>query len=170
MSANRDHRRAAGIAVAAATLAVSLAATAVCGAVALAAGQFIPDIQATVEGGRRPMVIGKANLPDQTRLQVTVDGPNYEGQDFSTIVSGGSFRAGPFSCSECRETDLAPGAYTIEIRVTIGGLQPASVHAIVGEHGENLAGPLIVCERDPTPGSSGVIDCFALTTLHYQVQ
>jgi hypothetical protein len=97
-------------------------------------------LSARLEGGAKPAVVGVTNLPEGTLLMVTLSRKqsSYSAQDKAT-VSGGSFRAGPFSQ---QGSDLNPGTYTIDIGSPLAALQPASVQAAFGDNGSSLKGPL----------------------------
>ena len=109
-------------------------------------------LSARLEGGAKPAVVGITNLPDGTLLMVTLSRKqsSYSAQDKAT-VSGGSFRAGPFSQ---QGADLNPGKYTINIGSPLTALQPASVQAAFGDSGSNLKGPL----AEPSPFGGTVVD------------
>ena len=112
----------------------------------------IVTLSARLEGGAKPAVVGVTNLPDGTLLMVTLSRKqsSYSAQDKAT-VSGGSFRAGPFSQ---QGSDLNPGKYTIDIGSPLAALQPASVQAAFGDNGSNLKGPL----TGPSPIGGTVVD------------
>lgn len=97
------------------------------------------SITATVEGGDKPTIVGKTNLPNGTELMVTLSRKesSYMAQD-KTIVSDGRFRAGPFSQ---RGAPLNPGVYQIEVSSPLAALQPQSVRAVIGQDGGKLDGP-----------------------------
>lgn len=97
-------------------------------------------MSAHLEGGARPTVVGETNLPDGTELMVSLSrsASSYSGQD-KTTVSGGAFRAGPFSQ---KGADLNPGKYTIDVSTPLAALQPASVQQVIGSDGGKMAGPL----------------------------
>jgi hypothetical protein len=111
-------------------------------------------LSARLEGGGAPAVVGVTNLPDGTLLMVTLSRKQsaYLAQD-KTTVSGGSFRAGPFSQEG---SDLRPGKYTIEIGSPLTALQPTSVQAAFGGNGANLKGPF----TGPSPIGGTVVDYF----------
>ena len=59
------------------------------------------------------------------------------------VVKNGRFSDGPFTDEGAA---LPPGTYGLEVWNMIGGvggIQPPSVLAIIGQHGENLTGPLV---------------------------
>jgi hypothetical protein len=95
---------------------------------------------ARLEGKARPEVVGVTNLPDGTLLMITLSRREsaYAAQDKAS-VSGGVFRAGPFSR---QGSELNPGEYTIDIGSPLTALQPANVQAAFGANGSNLNGPL----------------------------
>jgi hypothetical protein len=109
-------------------------------------------LSARLEGGAKPAVVGITNLPDGTLLMITLSRKqsSYSAQDKAT-VSGGAFRAGPFSQ---QGADLNPGKYTIDIGSPLAALQPASVQAAFGDNGSNLKGALV----GPSPIGGAVVD------------
>jgi cytoskeletal protein RodZ len=88
------------------------------------------------------------NLPDETKITATLQpplatcSPNcgyvYEHQ-FS--LKGGAFEIDP--------PPLEPVDYTLEITTEMASIQPTKVKYIIGEHGENMIGPLI---KEAAPG------------------
>ncbi len=98
------------------------------------------SMSAQLEGGTRPALVGETNLPDGTKLMVSLSrrASSYSGQD-KAIVSGGAFRAGPFSQ---KGADLNPGEYTIKVSTPLSALQPASVQEVIGNDGGKMTGPL----------------------------
>jgi len=94
-----------------------------------------------VEGGGKPVVVGKTNLPDGTHLMVDIKRKKstYHGQDKAQVFRG-KFRVGPFTQWG---NALNPGTYTLEITVPFAQVQPASVQSQIGSHGEKLQGPLV---------------------------
>ena len=109
-------------------------------------------LSARLDGGKKPAVAGVTNLPDGTLLMVTLSRKqsSYSAQDKAT-VSGGSFRAGPFSQ---QGSDLNPGKYTINISTPLADFQPADVQAAFGDNGSNLKGPL----TGPSPIGGVIVD------------
>ena len=97
-------------------------------------------MSAHLEGGAQPAIVGETNLPEGTELMVSLSrrASSYLGQD-KTTVSGGVFRAGPFSQ---KGTDLNPGKYTVEIGTPLAALQPPSVQKVIGSDGRKMVGPL----------------------------
>lgn len=109
-------------------------------------------LSARLEGGSMPAVVGVTNLPDGTKLMVTLyrKQSSYSAQGKAT-VSGGAFRAGPFSQ---QGADLNPGEYTVDIGSPLTALQPTNVQAAFGGSGANLQGPL----TGPSPVGGTVVD------------
>ena len=97
-------------------------------------------ITATLEGGDRPMVVGRTNLPDGMEFGVTVmrRDNSYIAQS-KAVVSAGQFRAGPFSE---KGAPLGTGTYQIEVTSPLASLQSPSVRTVIGQDGEKLDGPL----------------------------
>jgi len=109
-------------------------------------------LSARLEGGSKPAVVGLTNLPDGTKLLVTLSRKQsaYSAQD-KAVVAHGVFRAGPFSQ---QGSALNPGKYTIEVGTPLAALQPANVRAAFGANGENLKGPIVA----PSPFGGTVVD------------
>jgi len=101
---------------------------------------FSVSITTTLEGGDKPVVVGKTNLPNGTKLMVTLSRreSSYMAQA-NAVVSDGQFRAGPFSQ---KGVPLNPGAYQIAVSSPLAALQPQSVRAVIGQDGSMLEGPL----------------------------
>lgn len=93
-----------------------------------------------VEGEGKPVIMAKTNLPDGTKLLVTISRKesSYMGQD-RTQVSNGGFRVGPFSQ---KGAPLNPGTYTLEVTSPLATLQPQSVQVAIGQDGNKLEGLL----------------------------
>lgn len=97
-------------------------------------------ITTRVEGEGKPIVIAKTNLPDGTKLLVTISRKesSYMGQDKAQVAKG-EFRVGPFSQ---KGAPLNPGTYTLEVTSPLAALQPQSVQVVIGQDGNKLEGPL----------------------------
>lgn len=98
-------------------------------------------IAATVEGQGTPTVVGVTNLPDNSKLLITLSRrqANYSAQGHATVERG-KFSTGPFSA---RGSPLPPGDYEIEVVFPLASTQPSSVRQIVGEKNEKLEGRLV---------------------------
>jgi hypothetical protein len=94
-----------------------------------------------IEGGDKPIVIGKTNLPDGTDLMVSIERNKsaYGGQS-KVKVARGEFRAGPFTQ---KGSAFNPGKYTLKITVPFAPTQPSSVQSLIGDHGQKLQGSLV---------------------------
>lgn len=99
------------------------------------------NAKATNTADGRVLVTGQTNLPEDTRLMVSMSNKTtgYRAQDKSSVV-GGKFSAGPFGF----KTGLTDGVYLIDISMPASAVQPKSVQAIIGKMGENLTGDLVV--------------------------
>lgn len=84
---------------------------------------------------------GTTNLPDDTGLMVNLKNQlnNYSAQDTPNVTDH-AFKTEFFSD---HGSALPSGTYRVEITVPIANVQPASVRALFGEHGENLSGPYV---------------------------
>jgi TPR repeat protein len=135
---------------------------------------FVVAIETSVSGGARPIVTGKTNLPDGTRLFTWLKKPwlpnakerlaigltacgddDCRPLEAATTVVGGSilvkngqFSDGPFTD---KGAALRPGTYVLEIWVLATVFEPPDVRAIIGQRGENMIGPLVggCCFADP---------------------
>jgi hypothetical protein len=98
-------------------------------------------LSATTEGGDRPVVVGKTNLPNDTELLIVLSRKesSYNASSKAT-VSGGAFRAGPFSQ---KRNGLNPGAYVLRITMPAAPVQPPSILPTLGRNGSKLSGPLV---------------------------
>jgi hypothetical protein len=125
---------------------------------------FIVTIQTSVSGGARPIVMGRTNLPDGTVLMMWLTKPWLSNAReriavglsacgdscFPLTVSGSTFdevkvKNGQFTWGPVLDNGgaLKSGTYTLEVNSRGGRDQPPEVRAIIGQRGENMAGPLI---------------------------
>jgi hypothetical protein len=91
-----------------------------------------------IQGGDKPVIVGRTNLPAGMELMVSLR--RNESAYFAqakAAVSTGQFQAGPFSQ---KGGPLNPGRYLIEVSSPLATLQPASVRNFIGQKGENLRG------------------------------
>jgi hypothetical protein len=104
-------------------------------------GTLEPVIKAILENPSRPIVIGETNLPDDTSLLITISRKeaSYRASD-KVVVRDGRFRTTQFSQ---KGKELNPGTYSVELVMPVAGGQPASVRAVIGDHGEKLIGPTV---------------------------
>jgi len=95
-------------------------------------------MSASVSEDARLTVIGSTNLPDGTELLATItDTEGVYKAEGRSIVSGGTFKAGPFPqplSSDC----------TLNVISQIAAYQQESVRSLIGDCGEMLAGSLVV--------------------------
>jgi hypothetical protein len=98
-------------------------------------------MSAKIEGGDKPFVLGKTNLPDGTDIMISIvrKESSYGGQS-KVKVTHGEFRTGPLSQ---KGGVFNSGVYTLKITVPFAPTQPSSVQAIIGSHGEKLQGSLV---------------------------
>jgi hypothetical protein len=98
-------------------------------------------IAVNVDGEKTPTVVGLTNLPDDSKLLVTLSRKraNYSGQANATVKNG-KFSAGPFSAFG---KSVPPGDYEIEVVFPLAATQPAHVQRIVGSENEKLKGRLV---------------------------
>lgn len=100
----------------------------------------ILELEVDLSQAKRPILLGKTNLPDGTELMTSIQGEtsDFLGQDRATVATG-SFRAGPFGPA----SGLANGAYVASVTMPLPRLQNESVKSVIGQNGENLKGPLV---------------------------
>lgn len=96
------------------------------------------EIKAEVEGEEKPVILGKTNLPDGTKLTVTIRRKQsaYMAQD-SIEVKNAGFRTVAFSQ---KGSALNDGKYEISISSPLAMLQPKSVQAVIGSDGSEMVG------------------------------
>lgn len=96
---------------------------------------------------------GRTNLPDDTIVIVRLESQdnNYSAQD-KTRVTTQEFATGFFSN---HGSALPSGTYRVEVTVPIAQVQPESLRALFGTHGENLTGPYVK-KSEPFPDSNVV--------------
>ena len=84
------------------------------------------------------------NLPVDTQFLVTVsDGGDYTAQDKTVILKDGNGYTSEFS----NHGEALKGKYHVEVTTGIARLQPDTVKAVIGEHGEKLAGEYVEKEE-----------------------
>jgi hypothetical protein len=93
-------------------------------------------------GAGHPVIHGQTNLPDGTKLLVTLvkQGGGYAAQAKATVKAG-RFLTDAFSDGD---QPVPPGQYTITIDTGPPGAEPPAVRAAMGDHGQNLTGPLVI--------------------------
>lgn len=103
---------------------------------------IVVTMNAKVENGNKPVVIGNTNLPDGIELMFTITRKEnkYFAQTKSKI-EGGSFRTEQFTE---KGASLNPGVYTLEISMAVARRQPASVWPVIGDRGSKLSGSLVM--------------------------
>jgi hypothetical protein len=104
-----------------------------------AAKPFRVELTVAVEGGDKPVVTARTNLPDGTAGVVVLGNPsrNFTTDGIAVTVQQGGFRTSPITD---RGAPLAPGFYDLSI-IFAGIDQPPAVTAVLGEMGANLVGP-----------------------------
>jgi hypothetical protein len=99
------------------------------------------DVVTNVDGS--VSVSAVTNLPDGTELGASVFAEGaFMAQD-DQVVEDGAAEFGPFSDGSA---PLPAGTYDVSVTMPIARNQPDEVKAIIGEHGENLTGPLVSTE------------------------
>ncbi len=100
------------------------------------------SLTTTIEGGNKPVVVGKTNLPDGMKLSVSMNSNNRVliRKDTVTVVSG-SFRTYPFTRNG---SELNAGSYTVVINSLGTADQPPSVRDVLGKGGNKLTGANVI--------------------------
>jgi hypothetical protein len=87
-----------------------------------------------------PTVTGRTNLPDDTKLMVTIErGDGMSAAQSNAEVANGCFVAGPFRSAR----PLSPGRYKVNVTMPFASVQPANVRSQIGVKGSKLRGPLV---------------------------
>jgi len=88
----------------------------------------------------KPVIRGKTNLPDGTKLGVRVAGARGYAAAADAVAANGAFTAGPFTANHA---PLPTGSYEVRIVMPVPNVQPEAVRAVIGENGEHLKGRLV---------------------------
>jgi hypothetical protein len=85
------------------------------------------------------IVRGETNLPDATRLLITVLGGHdeFSGQDDPTVY------AGRFASAAFGNPGLRSGEYKAIVTMPVARVQPETVRSVIGTNGEKLRGKLV---------------------------
>jgi hypothetical protein len=99
------------------------------------------EIRLRTDGSQTPSVIGVTNLPDETKLLVSLrrKAANYNAQ-LNVTVQAGQFITERFSDDG---KALPPGDYALEVSMASADFQPGKVQMLIGVNGERLSGPLV---------------------------
>jgi hypothetical protein len=99
------------------------------------------EIRLRPDGSQTPSVIGVTNLPDETKLLVSLrrKAVNYSAQQ-NVTVHAGQFITDRFSDEG---NALPPGDYALEVSMASAEVQPGKVQMLIGSNGERLSGPLV---------------------------
>jgi hypothetical protein len=98
-------------------------------------------MNAEIIGSGRPVIRVKTNLPDTTKVVLTISNEEcYLYQEVRAKVVSGMFEGGPFLHNG---GSVPPGSYILNIDVELAQFQNDSVQAIIGGRGENLQGSLV---------------------------
>jgi len=88
----------------------------------------------------RISVVGKTNLPDKTKLLISLinEVTGFQAQDKTSVINGeySTVPIGP-------KKGLNAGKYLIEVVMLIPATQPESVRKIIGDKGQHLKGSLV---------------------------
>jgi hypothetical protein len=99
------------------------------------------EIRLRTDGTQTPFVIGVTNLPDETKLLVSLrrKATNYNAQ-LNVTVQAGRFTTERFSDDG---KALPPRDYALEVSMASAGFQSGNVQRLIGVNGERLSGPLV---------------------------
>lgn len=93
------------------------------------------------------------NLPDGTKMVITLKGNGYNAGDDSVYVSNGVAKTTGFTN---KGAALSPGTYTVNITMVKASLQSSNVKSIIGSQGEYLKGTYAV--SDGFGGSGKIVE------------
>jgi hypothetical protein len=97
-------------------------------------------IKPWLPNGKERLAAGLPACGDEDCFPLQTNKRLPDGVGFGVVVKNGHFSDGPFTY---KEAALRPGTYVLEVTVYYATLQPTGVRAIIGEHGENMSGPLV---------------------------
>lgn len=93
--------------------------------------------------GNSTYISVSTNLPDGTKMVITLKGNGYNAGDDSVRVSNGVAKTVGFTN---RGSALAPGTYNVKITMAKASLQPSSVQSVIGSQGEYLKGSYAISD------------------------
>jgi len=100
------------------------------------------QVEAQLNADSRVVVKGKTNLPQGTKLLISVShaatGDIY-GQADCTVDAGGVYRTVPIGPT----SGLLEGDYSADVTMPTANTQPVSVQKVIGDKGQNLQGKLV---------------------------
>ncbi|WP_116894811.1 hypothetical protein [Pseudomonas savastanoi] len=102
---------------------------------------LVPEVTIKADRGGFPVIHGQTNMPDGTVFTVTLRIPGQYGGMQNVEVVNGRFSSTRFSVDG--ESPLPSGKASVEVSSHLPQLQSQSVRAVIGQHGENLEGPLV---------------------------
>lgn len=102
---------------------------------------LLPEVTIQADRGSYPVIHGQTNMPDGTALTITLRIPGQYGGMQNVVVVNGRFSSTRFSVNG--EHPLPSGKASVEVSSHLPQLQSQTVRAIIGQHGENLEGPLV---------------------------
>lgn len=104
------------------------------------AGPVTMSAKAQHNDAGRVIVTGETNLPDQTKIMVSLSNESIGlHATVKAKISGNMFTAGPVGPLD----GLANGDYLIEVSMPLAEVQPKSVQSVIGNEGQHLKGPLV---------------------------
>jgi len=110
------------------------------------------DVEPNINTDDGTVLFGvKTNLPENTKLLVTVFNDDYTGQDSVVILSNGVGFTSEFSDNG----HGLIGTYNVSVTMSLPSLQDDSVKDIIGENGENLTGRYVTQSFDD---SSNIVE------------
>lgn len=113
-----------------------------------------PEVEVFNDGSVQFFI--KTNLPEKTKLLVTVEDENgYCGADNAEVLDNGLAIAGEFT----NKGEALKGKYKVSITMGLPRYQEESVQKIIGKKGENLSGKYVV-EDDMVTGDKYIVSEF----------
>jgi hypothetical protein len=99
--------------------------------IAVPAKAMEPTMDIFIENPLQPIFHGATNLPEGSELMLTLSRPEsgYVAQAKMSVVAG-HFTTEQFSAGH---HPLNPGRYKLEVSMSMAGLQPKQVQAIIGD-------------------------------------
>lgn len=110
------------------------------------------NVSSSTAGNLTYISVG-TNLPDGTKMVITLKGNGYNAGDDSVYVSNGVAKTTGFSN---KGSALTPGTYTVKITMVKASLQSSSVKSVIGSQGEYLKGTYAV--SDGFGGSGKIVE------------
>lgn len=102
----------------------------------------------------KPEFTINTNLPDETEFMLTLSGKNNFMAQTKVTVENGHATSEVFS----NNGEALSGAFSLDVSMSLPRLQSDAVRSVIGETGENIAGPFV--ETDEITGDNWVFTTF----------